>query len=75
MENDRIHCFLDTVKLLNFLKKENYPSPLFLFENTWPGKPGQNPKVDKAAELVKSFLGAPVVIDVAGLGSSFHRVI
>lgn len=74
-KNDEIFlAFLDTVKILHFLQAEQHPSPLFLFENTWLGKPGQYPSIDKNAELVESFLGAPVLADAAGLGSSAHRV-
>ena len=74
MEDERFLPFLDMVKILIFLQAEQHPKPLFLFENTWPGMPGQYPSIDKAAELVESFLGAPVVMDAAGLGSAAHRV-
>ena len=74
MEDERFLPFLDMIKILNFLQSEQHPSPLYLFENTWPGKPGQYPKNDKTFELIESFLGAPVVIDAAGLGSAAHRV-
>ena len=68
MDDDRFAPFRDMVKILNFLQTEQYPPPLYLFENTWPGKPGQYPNVDKAAKLIEAFLGAPVVIDTAGSG-------
>ena len=74
LDDSRFDCFLDMVKILNYLQKEQKPSPLYLFENTWPGLPGQYPKVDEAATLIESFLGAPVTIDAAGLGSAAHRV-
>ena len=74
LEDDRFLPFLDMVKILNFLQAEQHPSPLFLFENTWPGMPGQYPNIDKASEMIEAFLGAPVVIDAAGLGSAAHRV-
>ena len=74
MDDDKFPPFLDMAKILIFFQTEQYPSPLYLFENTWPGKPGQYPNVEKAAQLVESFLGAPVVIDAAGLGSVAHRV-
>lgn len=45
-----------------------------MFENTWPGKPGQYPKVDKAAQVVESFLYALVVKNAVGLGSTAQRV-
>ena len=62
------------IKIFNYLQKEQLPKPLYLFENTYPGAPGQYPKVDKVAELIESFIGAPVVIDAAGLGSAAPRV-
>ena len=74
MEDDRFPPFLDMVKIVNFFQLEQHPRPLYLFENTWPGKPGQYPKVDKAAEVVEAFLGAPVLVDAAGAGSTAHRV-
>ena len=74
MDDERFLPFLDMVKILNFLQAEQHPQPLFLFENTWPGMPGQYPVIDKAAELVESFLGAPIVMDAADLGSAAHRV-
>ena len=64
LEDKHFLPFLDVVKILNFLQKEQFPRPLFLFENTWPRNPRQYPDVDKAAELAKSFLGAPVVVDL-----------
>ena len=74
MDDERFEPFLDMVKILNFLQTEQHPSPLYLFENAWPGNSGQYPNVDKAAKLIEAFLGAPVVIDAAGLGSAAHRV-
>ena len=72
MDDDRFAPFLDMIKILNFFQVEQHPSPLYLFENTWPGKPGQYPNVDKAAKLIEAFLGAPIVIDAASLGSAAH---
>ena len=74
MEDDRFPPFLDMVKIVNFLQKEQPTKPLYLFENTWPGKPGQYPRVDKAAQVVEAFLGAPIVVDAACVGSVAHRV-
>ena len=74
MDDDRFTPFLDMVRTLNFLQKNQISPPLYLFENTYPGTPGQYPRVDEAAKMVESFLGAPVVIDAAGLGSVAHRV-
>ena len=74
MDDERFLPFLDMVKILDFLQAERHPQPLFLFENTWPGMPGQYPVIDKGAELVESFLGAPIVMDAAGLGFAAHRV-
>ena len=74
MDDDRFTPVLDMVRTLNFLQKNQISPPLYLFENTYPGTPGQYPCVDEAAKMVESFLGAPVVIDAAGLGSVAHRV-
>ena len=49
-------------------------SMLYLFENTYPGQPGQYPLVDDTAKMIESFLGAPITIDAAGTGSAAHRV-
>lgn len=35
LDDERFLPFLDMVKILNFLQSEQYPKPLFLFENTW----------------------------------------
>ena len=74
LNDDRFSPFLDMVKIINFLQKEQLPPPLYLLENTWPGLPGQYPNIDKASALIESFIGAPVVIDAAGLGSAAHIV-
>ena len=68
----RFDGFLDMIRIVNYIQSEQLPAPLYLFENTYPGKPGQYPNVDKAAELIESFIGAPVVVDAAGLGSAAH---
>lgn len=63
MDDDIFLTFLDMVRILNFLQAEHYPAPLYLFENTWPGHKSQYPRIDKASEMIESFLGALVIIN------------
>ena len=74
IDDERFMHFLDMICILNYLQKEQHPTPLYLFENTYPGKPGQYPRVDDAAKMIESFIGMPVVVDAAGVGSAAHRV-
>ena len=74
MDDDRFLPFLDMVKIINFLQANQEQQPLYLLENTWPGQPGQYPNIDKTASLIESFLGAPIRLDAAGLGSAAHRL-
>ena len=74
IEDERFMHFLDMICIVNYLQERQHPQPLFLFENTYPGTPGQYPKVDDAAKMVESFIGVPVVVDAAGVGSAAHRV-
>ena len=60
--------FLPFYKVINYLQANQFPKPLYLIENTWPGRLGEYPLVDRAAEAVEAFLGAPVVVDAAGGG-------
>ena len=49
--NDKTFAyFLDMIRIVNYIQLEQQPRPLYLFENTYPGKPRQYPNVDKAAE-------------------------
>ena len=74
MEDDRFMPFLDMIRIVNFLQAKQTTKPLYLFENTYPGQPGQYPLVDDTTKMVESFLGAPIVLDAARLGSSTHRI-
>ena len=62
------------IRIVNCLQSNQMRAMLYLFENTYPGKPGQYPLVDDTAKMIESFLGAPITIDAAGTGSSAHRV-
>ena len=53
MDADPFLPFLVMVRILNFLQKTQHPSPSYLFENTYPGTPGQYPLVDDAAKMVE----------------------
>ena len=48
--------------------------PIYCLENTWPGPGGKKEGVDRTSKLIQAFVGAPVTIDAAGLGSAAHRV-
>ena len=43
MEDERFLPFLDMIKISISFQVEQHQSPLYLFENTWPGHPGQYP--------------------------------
>ena len=74
MDDERFMPFLDMIRIVNFLQINQLRTMLYLFENTYPGKPGQYPLVDDTAKMIESFLGAPITIDAAGTGSVAHRV-
>ena len=74
MDDDRFLPFLDAIRILNFLQSEQVTSPVYLFENTYPSQPSQYPLVDDAAKMVEPILGAPIVLDAAGMGSAAHRI-
>ena len=74
MDDERFIPFLDMVRIVNFLQKNQLKKLLYLFENTYPGQPGQYPLIDETAKMIESFLGAPITIDAAGTGSAAHRV-
>ena len=46
---------------------------VYMLENTFPGE-RCTPAVQKANDLVHSFLGAPILIDATDLGAAAHRV-
>ena len=46
---------------------------LYILENTCPGETC-TPTVTKAGELVQAFLGAPILVDGANLGTAAHSV-
>ena len=74
IEDGRFLHFLDMVCILNYLQERQHPQSLYLFEHTYPSTPRQYPKVDDAAKMVELFIGMPVVVDAAGVGSAAHRV-
>ena len=74
MSDERFMPFLDMIRICNFRQVEQSSIPLYLFENTFPGPPGTYPLVDDTAKMVEAYLGAPIVLDAAGLGSAAHRV-
>lgn len=74
MDDDRFLPFLDVVRILNFLQNHQMAQPVYVLENTWPGFPGQYPKVDDASKMVEAYLGLPIIIDAARVGSISHRV-
>ena len=74
MEDDRFTPFLDMVKILNTLQSVQCMPPIYCLENTWPVPEGVKESVDKTVDLIQSFLGAPIIVDAAGLGSVSHRL-
>ena len=74
MEDKRFPTFLNLVKIINVLQRVQTLPPIYCVENTWPGPGGRSEGVDKTADLIQAFIGAPVVIDAAGLGSAAHRL-
>ena len=69
----RIRYFYDLVRIVNFFQREQASPIVYLLENTFLGE-RCTLAVQKANDLVQSFLGAPVLIDVADLGAAAHRV-
>ena len=75
LKDPRFDYFYDMVGITNFLQREQRRQPIHLFENTYPGQVvARTRAVLNAGELVEAFLGAPVVLDAAGLRGAAHRV-
>ena len=69
----RFRFFYDLVRIVNFFQREQATPVVYVLENTFPGE-RCTPAVQKANDLVQSFLGAPILIDAADLGAAAHRV-
>ena len=74
MQDKRFPTFLNLVKIINILQRMQVMAPIYCVENTWPGPTGQKEGVDKTADLIQAFIGAPIIVDAAGLGSAAHRL-
>ena len=64
----RFRFFYDLVRIVNFFQRKRATPIVYLPENTFPGE-RCTPAVQRANDLVQSFLGAPVLIDAADLGA------
>ena len=69
----RFRFFYDLVRIVNFFQREQATPVMYVLENTFPGE-RCTLAMQKANELVQSFLGAPILIDAADLGAVAHRV-
>ena len=69
----RFRFFYDLVRIINFFQRHQSSPLIYLLENTYP-RENCTRAVQNAANLVQSFIGAPVVVDAADLGSAAHRV-
>ena len=69
----RFCFFYDLVRIINFFQREQAAPIVYLLENTFP-RDKCTPAVQKANDLVQSFIGAPVIIDAADLGAAAHCV-
>ena len=47
--DDRFLPLYDLIKIINYLQANQFPKPLYLIENTWPGRLGEYLLVDQAA--------------------------
>ena len=74
MQDRLFPTFLNLVKIINILQRMQTMSPIYCVENTWLGQPGRKEGVDKTADLIQAFIGAPIVVDATGLGSTAHRL-
>ena len=50
MHDKRFLPFVDMIRFVKFLQKYQLISQSYLFENTYPGQPGQYPLVDDTAK-------------------------
>ena len=74
MHDERFPTFLNMVHIINILQRVQCLPPIYCLENTWPGPAGRKEGIDKASDIIQAFIGAPVIVDAAGLGSAAHRV-
>ena len=56
-----------------FFQREQTSSLIYILENTYPGERCTT-AIQKAQVLVQGFLGAPILLDAADMGSVAHRV-
>ena len=69
----RFRFFYDLVRIVNFFQREQATPIVYVLENTFLGE-RCTPALQKANDLVQSFLGAPILIDAADLREAAHRV-
>ena len=69
----RFRYFYDLVRVVKFYQRDQATPLLYVLENTYPGEQ-ITAAVMKASNLVQAFIGAPVLVDSADLGSAAHRV-
>ena len=68
MQDNRFPTFPNLVKIINILQRMQIMSPIYCVENTWPSPTRRKEGVDKTADLIQAFIGAPIIVDAAGLG-------
>ena len=61
------------VAIINFFQREQTSPLIYILENTYPGE-RYSKAVQNAQNLVQGFLGAPILLDAANMGSVAHRV-
>lgn len=69
----RFKLLYDLVRIIKFFQQEQSTPLIHILENTHPSEKCID-AVKKAGEVVRAFLGAPVLVDGADLGSAPHRV-
>ena len=74
MQEKGFPTFLNLVKVINILQRMQTMAPIDCVENTWPGPTGRKEGVDKTTDLIQAFIGAPILVDAACLGSAAHRL-
>ena len=69
----RFKYFYNMVNIITFFQEQQTSPMVYILENTYPGE-NCTRVVTEAAELVRGFLGTPILIDAADFGSAAHWV-
>ena len=73
VNDPRFRFFFNMIQIINFFQGEQIVPLTYLLENIYPGRTCTH-AMQNTSNMVQGFIGAPVLIDAADVGSAAHRV-